>query len=578
MRGDIMSQNQKSRWSTILLLGVALAAAVLLILLQRATTFTSDDYYYAIFWQNGLPGFLRRTAGHFFSRNGRVLVHILTSTFAAMDLTVYAVFCTAMLGAIFALLFRYQHDGAPVPRDSWALGCAAFFLCLLTTDYRVMRGWFLCVADAFNYIFPLLMISLLLLCLDAAPRTPAGTAVVLFTALLAGATTEQGGSMAFGLVGLTVLRHWFTDRRLDRRALWALCAVLLGLATIFLSPATRQRAAAEFSLPLLMNSFVQYANSLAAPGLSLRAMVLLCFVMGLLPLTGRAPKPLFAGLPVGALLAAGWLRPLSVEWNTGVCAVFFCYLLASAAALIFRSAYARSGFLLLAGLASAGMVMLSRSCSIRVSTPLLLLMLLCAVYFAVQLYTSLAGEGRTVPAALALTALLAAAMFLQLPVFQGVLGNYAVLRANERAVEEARVTGVLEYQDYNSCYCLQDLFSNEIISSMFLGFYRLPPETQVVSTYIPIDTIPLLGKEEPVILHSGMACIPLEMLVCHNGGSFEVITDNFLRIRTGGWTILYRAPAFYSQDGVVKAEGRVFLYRDYYYIDAALARELGLMG
>lgn len=294
-----MTQGKKTRWSMILLLGVAAAAAILLILLQRATTFTSDDYYYATFWQNGLWGFLRRTAGHFFSRNGRVLVHILASTFAAMDLTVYAVCCTAMLGAIFALLFRYQHDGAPVSRESWAVACAAFFLCLLMADYRVMRSWFLCVADAFNYIFPLLMISLLLLCLDSAPRSRVGTAVLLMIALLAGATTEQGGSMAFGLTALTILRQWFTERRLDKRKLWALCAALLGLATVFMSPATRQRAAAEFSISLLKTSFTQYANALAAPGLSLRAMVLLCCIMGLLPLTGKAPRLLFAGLPTG---------------------------------------------------------------------------------------------------------------------------------------------------------------------------------------------------------------------------------------------------------------------------------------
>ena len=244
-----MSQNQKSRWSTILLLGVALAAAVLLILLQRATTFTSDDYYYAMFWQNGLPGFLRRTAGHFFSRNGRVLVHILTSTFAAMDLTVYAVFCTAMLGGGLRAALplparrRARSPGQlgfglrrllPVPAHNGLPGDAGLVpLCGGRLQLHLSPA-----DDLPSAALP-----------DAAPRTPAGTAVVLFTALLAGATTEQGGSMAFGLVGLTVLRHWFADRRLDRRALWALCTVLLGLATIFLSPATRQRAAAEFSLP-----------------------------------------------------------------------------------------------------------------------------------------------------------------------------------------------------------------------------------------------------------------------------------------------------------------------------------------
>lgn len=581
-----MKREKRAGWALLLLLGTAAAAALLLILLERATTFTSDDYYYAMFWRDGIRQFIRKTGGHFLSRNGRVIVHVLASTFGAMDLTLFAVFCTAMLGAVFALLFHYQQDGASVPRGRWAVACAGFFLCLLAADYRVMKSWFLCVADAFNYIYPLLMAGILLFFLDEPPKalncgTPGRRrlwrALLLLSALLAGATTEQGGSIAVGLIILTILRQGAVEKRVDRWKLWALCAALLGLVTIFLSPATRQRAAAEFSIPLLMNSFLQYANSLAAPGLSLRVMVLLSFVMGLLPLTRRAPKLLFAGLPLGVVLAAGWFRPLNVEWNRNVCALFFCYLLVSAAVLIFRSPYCRSGFLLLAGLATAGVVMLSRSCSVRVTTPLVLLMILCAVFFFSELYACLIGEERLAPAALGLAAVFAAVVVLQIPTFRGVWSNHAILKENEQAVERARVSGVLEYQDYDPNYCLQDLFSNWLVSSFYLSYYQLPGETEVVQTYVPSGTIPLNGNEEPVIIHNGMTCIPLEMLTYHDGGSFEVITDSFLRIRVDGRTILYHTPAFYTEDGVVDANGQVFLCNDYYYINTELAGELGLL-
>lgn len=571
-----MRRGKERDWKILLFLGVAAAAAVLLILLQRATTYTSDDYYYAMFWRDGLWGFIRKNGGQFLQRNGRVLVHMLASTFLAMDLTVYALFCTAMLGAVFLLLFRYQHGDGPVSRRCWAAGLAVFFLCLLAVDYRVMKSWFLCVADAFNYIYPLLMIAVFLVCLDRAPEGRFGTAALLLSAFLAGATTEQGGVMAVGLVLLTLLEQWFTEKRADRRRLWVLCAAVLGLLSIFASPGTRSRAAAEFSFSVLRHSYVQYANSLAAPGLSLRTMVFLSCAMGLLPLTKRAPKVLYAGLPLGALLAAGFFRPLSVDWNTGVCTAFFCYLLVSAAALIFFSPCRRSGFLLLAGMASAALVMLSRSCSVRVTTPLVLLMVVCGAFFLAQLYACLGGALQAA-AAPVLAAVFALTVFLQVPAFRGVRSNYEILKENAAAAEEARITGVLEYRDYDPSYCLQDLFTNWLISSFFLSYYQLPPETQVVPTYQEAPSLNLDGWEAPMVLHDGRYFLPMEELVYHNGGSSEGISDAFLRMKADGHTILYHAPMVYRDGTALDASREVFMYQDYYYISVDLARTLELM-
>lgn len=570
---------KQTRWGCILLFAVAAAAAALLLALQRATTFTADDYYYALFWQGGPLQFLRHTAGHFFSRNGRVLVHVLVSAFAALDLTVYGVCHTAILAGVFALLFRWQRDGAPTPAAVWAVGSAGYFLLLLGTDYRVMKSWFLCVADAFNYVFPLLMLGLTLLLLDRREEAGKRPAVLALCALLAGATTEQGGTMAAGLLLLELLRRRLTEKRWDRRTLWALCAAVLGLLTIFLSPATRQRAAAEFSLGGLWTSFVQYANSLAAPGLSLRAMVVSSAALGLLPLTGKAPRLLFAGLPVGALLAAGWFLPLSVERNSALCALFFVYLLLAAGLLIFRSPYCRSGFLLLAGLASAGLVMLSRSCTVRVTTPLVLILHLCTVHALGALYARFDRDGGKLSlpaAAVSLAALIGVAVW-QIPTFTGVWGNYAILRENGRAAEAARTTGVLVYEDYDPNYCVEKVFSSDLIAQLWLQFYELPPETEVARTYTPGPTAALNGGEEETVVHDGRTFLPLRAVVEGNGGTIEVITDNFLRIRTAEGTLLYHAPGFYTGTEVVDASRDVLLYNSRFHISEELAQTLGLL-
>ena len=135
---------------------VVVGAAALL-LLQSMTTFTSDDYYYAAFWRDGLSGFLSRNWEHFLSRNGRVLVHMAAESILALGPWAFALCCTGSLAAALLLFLDYQMDRRPTRTQVlWAL--AAYFTALLWVDFRVMKGWFLCVVDMANYILPLAII------------------------------------------------------------------------------------------------------------------------------------------------------------------------------------------------------------------------------------------------------------------------------------------------------------------------------------------------------------------------------------------------------------------------------------
>ena len=550
-------------WLVILAAG----AGLVLLALQWMTTFSSDDYYYALFWREGPADFLQKNWEHFLQRNGRVVVHMLAETALALGTPVFALMDTAMLSGILFLFLRCQQGEGSIPLRGWTLGWAVFWICLATADYRVMRSWFLCVADAFNYIYPLLAIALLLYVLQFRRPGPGGAALVLVCALLAGASTEQGGAMALGLVLLGLLRALWTGKGLDRLALAALAAAALGLATIFASPATQQRAAGGLSMGDLVLGFVQYSSSLAAPGLSLPFLVLLCLTMGALPLTGQAPRGLYLGLPLAAILASGWLVPRSVGWNTGVTLLLFGYLLLSAAALILRSPHWLSGGMLLAGLGSAGLVMVSRSCSVRVTTPFVLLSLLCSVHFLLQLCRWLEGRGVgwLRPAALLLTAALAAGLALQGPALAGVWHNWQIRQENERLAALARETGVLTYRDYDPDYCLQMLFSNEIISSLYLRCHRLS-DVQVESTYSSGPETELGGQRVPTLLHKGKSYVMLATAVEIYQGRLELITDNYFTLELAGRSCLYHGPFLYLEGERLDFRGDVLSYQNRMYL------------
>lgn len=544
---------------------VVVGAAALL-LLQSMTTFTSDDYYYAAFWRDGLSGFLSRNWEHFLSRNGRVLVHMAAESILALGPWAFALCSTGSLAAALLLFLDYQMDRRPTRTQVlWAL--AAYFTALLWVDFRVMKGWFLCVVDMANYILPLAIIGLFLACLVRIPGRAGGAAALCF-AFLAGATTEQAGAMALGLALLHVLYCRLAGNRWDRRALACLPLVLAGLMTVFASPATRDRVGAEFSVTGVLSSFVQYANSFSAPGLSLNILVLFCVLSGLLPLTGRAPKGLLAGLPVGAVLALGFLLPPNPRWNTVTTLWFFLYLLWAAALLIFRSPHARSGFLLLAGLGSAAAALLSRSCSIRVTTPLILLLLLCAVYFLTLL---IPAPGRRSAAALFLA--VSAALFLLAPVFSGMGANCVVRQQNRAAVEKARVTGVLDYSDYRAAYCLQPLFSNEIITSQFLNYHQLPG-VKVNSHYHPGPSIQLAGQQEQFLLWNGQQYLPLSAVTAHCGGQLTLVADNYFVIRLNGVDCVYQGPHFWIRRHAAGTAEDLLSYNNRTYISTCALEEI----
>ena len=371
--------------------GTLFATAILLFALQAMTTFTFDDYYYSQFWREGFSRFAEMNVYHYLTRNGRVLVHLVAETFLASDTAFYGLCNTLILSGISLLFFRFSNHDQKDGSQKYLSALTIFCLLVLGTNYRVLKSWIFCIADSANYLFPFLLIGLLMYLMDRPRRA---SLLLYICAFLCGATTELCGSMAFILVLLYGLHRFWKEKRINWQTLVVLICICAGIITIFLSPATLQRVGEEFSFKRLATSFVQYANSFAAPGTSLKNLILLCVLMGVQPAICRANKIMYSGLPVGSLLAASYFIPRSVIWTAICCLVFFAYVLICSAVMLCSEKHCRCAFMLLAGLCSSGIVMLSKSCSIRVTTPFLLMVILCSTHYIIQIFSRLGEKKR----------------------------------------------------------------------------------------------------------------------------------------------------------------------------------------
>lgn len=541
----------------------SIAALILLFCLQRMTTYTTDDYYYAAFAGDGTAAFAAKNIAHYRTHNGRVLVHLAAELLLAAGMDVYALAGTALLALVFWTFWRFQNGGRGTG-DRLCVPAFVFFVPLLALHYNFLRHSILCVADACNYILPPAVLGLALLLRGKDSRRMLPPACLLFFA--AGATTELGGAMTITVLFCLCFCGWYTARQVRKRDLLFVLCTLCGYATIFLSPATRGRVAAEFSLRGVWHGAVQYACNIAAPNRAL--LLMLVFTVSLSALTladRRLPRVLLAGLPVGLLLLWGRVGPQSPALCTAVFAVFYGYVLLCGAALILaKTPYLNSGILLLAGGCSVFLMVFTGSSSVRVTVPFLLLLGAAGAYFAGECLSAAPVQPagiRGAAAVLGAGLLLAAAV--RFPVtFSGVRGNYAVLKANEQAVETARQTGILEYTDYDSDYCLIDMFRNPIFDQTFLTYHRLEGVTVLRHT-TPVK--PIAGTELPVMELNGQLYLPARAPLAVLQAEIRWMSGEYMEFQWDDGGLLYNAPYLYGNgprirvsDELISCENTIF--------------------
>lgn len=486
---------KKGRVCTALGWALFLAAAGVIAYLGFTATLNMDDYFYLTFWMDGPAGFVRRMADHYQTYNGRTLVHVVVASILALGGVSFSVAATGLTLLIPYLSLRLLDDGAS--KGVFLPSATLFIGLLLTLPTAYFVKAYLWISAFFNYVLPtaLLLGQMILLRRVAAGERPIPRGVRAAAALLcllAGASTEQMGLVAVAVCGYYLLWALLPGReRPVPGILWA-CLLLAcgGVASIFLSPATRNRTRLEgrdlwgnFSAGLPDAGKLLFGNA-AIP------ILLGIFFLSIALFLGLRRKRRIAGAVWGgAAVLFPFLSLLPKEgyaWALGG-------LLAALAALtlqLFLSPEDKPlGGVCFAALLSWGAILFTDSIAQRTLLPGLLFLLAAAGTILCRLLSR-----RSVLSLLLCLCALTGGLLCRGPEFPGYYYNYQVEQENWRYLEELPETHVLNYNvDYLPQLCYHKVNHSFYCQSNYQIYAHFDPA---------VDTFRFLSKSGDVTLEN----------------------------------------------------------------------------
>lgn len=458
----------KSRAERYLRLAALAIPAGILTFLAFTTTFSSDDYWYSTFWNQGLKHYIELTIQHYQTFNGRVLVHIFAQTVLHFGTWFFAPFCIGL-----TLSIPFLSSGMGRRKASKCVTAAVFCAGVLLLPRDFFTTGYLWISAFSNYVLPTAMITLELYLLSRAARRELpvwGMVLLPLYAFLCGATTEQSGITSVVLVLAFTGEMLIFRRGLPALAVSFLSALTtgLGLATVFLSPATRYRAGNE----LVEDLWVQLQKGFGEEAEFFLGDLRLCLMLGALflilgawlrlsgtPAAGSrpgvsapGPKPRhnpgrWTGIVLCGCLAAAAVivHFFAMEHGTLAWAILFAAMAVIALAVFLLQEDKAPAYLILAALTSAGAISLTHSVAARTLLPSLLYLLAGGGRML-----ALMLKGRRATAAVCCLSL--AGMVNMLPQLPGYWHNYLVEQENWAYIRQAQETRVL--------YCNVDYLSD----------------------------------------------------------------------------------------------------------------------
>lgn len=516
------------------------------------TLYSSDDYMYALYLRGTFREFLDLLKAHYAERNGRTLVHMAAEVILHFGTGCFSPVCAAVCFAIPFLSARTRG----LDRDRALIAAALFNAAFLALPTRALNQGFYWISAFCNYALPTAMLVLLLL---TGLRSTEGDrlAPVLFPplALLCGATTEQSGAVA------AALTLWFAGRSLVKRrgrvsALLSLGTAVLGLCSIFLSPATRYRTGREIPLSspgaLLAacgEGMGEAARQIFDGWMIPAAIAALFLLTGLLAVRHRRRILWLFAVPALTSLAAIWLRtPLLRE-------AVLALTLADAILLLLLGEEVPA-LLIFMGIGSTAVVLPTQSVDGRTVLPFCLdLMAAVSVLFA-ACPARISRWERTVPALV-----MAAAFLTAVPMARGYARNLRVERVNDENALIARETGVYNYctaYDFNYTWTK----GNSRFLDIFLEFKGLDPETTSLAEYWGGKRIAVYadGKEQIPAYRDwdGVTLFPIRLLEAF-GGRIVFTGDDYSRMTvTLPWTEMSLAVGEGGETVFTASDGSVF--------------------
>ena len=218
-------------------------------LLELIVTVSIDDAMYAGWTQHGIKYFFQKNIWHYMNFNGRFLVHFI------MQLTVF--FEEHLYAVIFPFFISVSTFFITVAlKKEWKIYQRLFtttlaLLIYMGLSFKTLTPTAMWIVGGFNYVFPLLLVSLFYCLFLKYRQKTSAMAYLLPLALICGATTEQYGMYTLGLITITYFFDAIERKKLDKRGFAYLFATVLGLLSIMLAPPTLTRFADTTDKPFI---------------------------------------------------------------------------------------------------------------------------------------------------------------------------------------------------------------------------------------------------------------------------------------------------------------------------------------
>lgn len=472
-------ERRGKKWGFAAAIAVVIASLGVFAAMAMLTLPSSDDFWYMSFLNDGIRRYLSLMKEHYLTFNGRVLVHVVDHIVLHFGNWCFAIVGAALLCSIPVLLNAASGRGrGHIP---WAM--ALFLPAVFSMPRTMLNQGILWISAFFNYVLPTAMLTCQVLLYELLQKRQAkggallGAAFVIWSGLC-GATTEQAGFSALLLTAYFLIKALILKRDRLTSSLALLCSAA-GLLSIFASPATRTRLGYGAKLGDLAETVsAMYANmgpcagELCSTWLVPVALTVLFVLAGVAVYRKTGKK-----WPLGVFCVPAAASLVAIFCPQGVRTALFvalCFAAAAAAGALMASGEEAAGTLVMAGLASFAVILVTDSFGGRTLVPFLLTLVAADAVLLSSYIRDLRGAlGGIAPAALLALGLAAA-----IPFIGGMLKNYAVEQENRENLRAARETGEFRYcLDYDlnyTSYKLQWEFMEE-----YLAGERLPEDTKV---------------------------------------------------------------------------------------------------
>lgn len=543
---------------------LALAAFGVFLRVFLSLELYSDDFYYSTFFRDGPASFFEKVKDHFETFNGRTLIHFVIWISLALGRTFTPILMTAVL---FAVPLAFAKTEKSNICGVFTL-CAFFAMFMMTVSVTVLRESLFWTSGFFNYVLPFLCLILSLILQKNADKKRGFSQIFFFCAaqLLLASTMEQISAATVFATALFGFVQMIRQKKFLPRYLAAPVCGALGFASILLSPATRERIGMEVEISFLSKTALNFADIgsfFVKDGAFALSLVFIAVTAVYMVASTKRLRVLFFALPcTGVFTWVHFFTNRKLATFIGFTALCL-YMLVLAIECILKREHVFCGILLLSGLFSVFVIILTSSAGARTSLPLILSAALVAAAFAKDLAELVCANiaSQKVDFAVRTASLslsFCACIYAFSPTFAGYMKNEAVRNANLAAIEEAKAGDSLYYNmDYDEKYAHSLMYDDGYFYNTFAELYGIDKSRiYLISECFP----PIYCKGNmlscPAITFNKKVYFPLRASVEALGGTVKW-SSNETRIYIFGEEFFLRGVSIVHGDNVYWVESEL---------------------